>query len=293
MNNRRILILGATGQLGSDLVRSLQDKSSCKVFALSHEKCDICDPDQIRKAFQEFQPDSVVNCTAYNLVDAAQSDINGAFELNSVAVASLAKLAQENNLYFVHFSTDFVFDGKSQRPYQEDDSVAPLNIYGLSKAAGEKAIRILNPNHCIIRTCGLYGFRNGKENYNFIEKILSQVKKGNPIKVKNDTWMNPTYARELARTTCDVLDKKLLGTYHGANTGKCTWFEFTKEILKNAGIEYPIEPVSSSPSNQTTPRPLFSVLDSTKLIKTGVTPLSSWQDALASYFQRRTDNANG
>lgn len=292
--SQRVLIFGSSGQLGGDLLPLLKADSSFEVKGLSHSECSVEDPVLVEKVINEFNPFAVVNCTSYNFVDRAESDPKGAFGINSSAVATMARLCGEKGIYFVHFSTDYVFDGQNKRAYREEDPVHPINIYGLSKWSGEEAVRILCPNHCIIRTVGLYGFRRNLTKYNFIEKIIAQAETGATIRVKSDSFTNPTYAWELARSTIGVLKQKLQGTYHGANTGSCSWYDYAREILKLSGLssKAPIEPIQGDFGTVKIRRPVHSVLDPKKYQESGVQKLSSWNEALMSYFQRRKQSGS-
>ncbi len=288
MKKQTITILGSTGQLGSDLVHECRSRSHWEVHPFSHEQIEITNTPAVKDIIEKLQPTVLINCTAYNQVDAAQEEHTLAFSTNATAVASLARLCQKRDILLVHFSTDYVFDGKSNRPYCEEDLPHPLNIYGLSKFAGEEAVCLLHPNHCIIRTSGLYGLQQGpKGKPNFIEKIIVKVKKGEPIQVQTDLICTPTFSSELAAVVCRLLEKEAIGIFHATNTGQCSWYEFACKILEILGSPCKVTPLKSSPNPLAAPRPRYSVLDTTKLTRIGIGPMSPWQNALAAYLKQR------
>ncbi len=288
MQKRRILILGAGGQLGCELTHQCQSHSQWQVHALSHREIEITDAQAVRKMIQALCPWAILNCTAHNQVDVAEADPIPAFAINSGAVALLANICHETNSLLVHFSTDYIFDGKTNRPYQEDDPPAPLNIYGLSKLAGEQAIRLLHPRHCIIRTCGLYGrYRSPRTKLNFVETLLTKIQNNHPLHVRRDLVCTPTAASELAEVVCQLLEQEAVGTFHATNSGHCSWHEFASEILKCQGLRREIIPMPTPAKNKVAQRPAYSVLNTSKLTATGVRPMSPWQEALAAYLHQR------
>lgn len=295
MKEKMIFILGATGQLGSEMARLYASRPKGKIRPLTHLDLDVTDTGKMKDLIERERPWAIANCTAYNHVDAAQEEPEKAFAVNAAAVAVMAAICSHLGIYLIHFSTDYVFDGKKGGPYREEDPLTPLNLYGLSKLAGEQAVRIRHPQrHCIIRTCGLYGLRRsptGKRN--FVEAILTQASGDEILRVRNDLVLSPTYARELAEAADQLIEREALGTFHAANTGSCSWFEFAREILKQEGIQKRLEPTlipSAPPSG--TPRPVQSVLDISKLQNLGIHAMSSWQEALSKYLAARK-NENG
>lgn len=279
--------MGAGGQLGCELTHQCQSHSQWQIHALSHREIEITHAQAVRKIIEELHPWTVLNCTAYNQVDAAEDDPILAFTINSGAVALLARICHEVNSLLVHFGTDYVFDGKINHPYQETDPAAPLNIYGLSKLAGEQALRLLHPRHCIIRTCGLYGrYRSPHTKPNFVETILAKIQNNHPLQVRHDLVCTPTSASELAAVVCQLLEREAIGTFHATNSGLCSWYEFASEILKNLKSNRTIIPITAPVERAQ--RPAYSVLDTSKLTATGIRPMSSWQEALATYLNQRS-----
>ncbi len=287
MPSEPILIFGSTGQLGGELVTACEAAGRWKVHALSHGELEICDTVAVRTAIEALRPWAVLNATADNRVAAAETDPASAFSVNTIAVASLARACQKTNCLLVHFSTDYVFDGKSARPYEETDAPAPLNLYGLSKFTGEEAIRLIHPRHCILRTCGLYGrHRSPRAKPNFVDTILEKAAGNQPLQVRSDLTCTPTSASELAGVVCRLLEKEAVGTFHATNRGSCTWHEFACEILRQRGIHREVLPLASDTNPDGVCRPTWSVLSGNKLAATRIHSMSFWQEALASYLGR-------
>lgn len=286
MSHRSILILGATGQLGSELVGLYSGRLGWDLHALSHEKIDITDRTALQRVFDEVRPWAVINCAAYNNVTGAQRDTLSAFSVNSAAAALLAELSCKIGSLLVHFSTDFVFDGNLGRTYTEEDPPNPLNIYGLSKLSGERAIRLLNPRHCIIRLSGVYGKHHSPSGKtNFVDAILSQARAGGPLSVHDNLVSSPTSARTAASAVLRLLDQEALGTFHMVDSGSCSWFEFAGEILRLSGLRCELKANPWRNSDKDAPRPRNSALDTAKLSSVIGDPLPSWQEALAAYIK--------
>ncbi len=285
MAKRRFLVLGATGQLGGALCELAAKQPYWEVRGLSHADLEIRDATAVRGAIAAFRPWVVLNATAWNHVEAAEADPGSAFSVNAAAVAVLARVCRETHAFFVHFSTDYVFDGRLARPYREDDSTGPVNLYGLSKLAGEEAIRLITPRHCIFRTCGLYGGRRSpRAKPNFVEAILARAARGEPLKVRSDLVCTPTSAPELAEKVLQALQMELVGTFHATNRGHCTWHEFAAEIVRSRGLRAEVTPIAGDENREGARRPAWSVLDPAALAAAGVRPMSPWQEALAAHL---------
>lgn len=256
------------------------------VRALSHEDVDITAEGSVHALLQDVSPLVVVNCAAYNGVESAETHPGEAFAVNTSAVASLALACRAINCLLVHFSTDYVHDGAIERPYCESDTPCPLNIYGLSKLAGEQAVRLLQPRHCIIRTCGLYGrSRSPRGKLNFVEKILQMAERQESLEVRSDLVCTPTSASELAGTVGQLIERETVGTFNITNAGSCSWYEFARAILEEEGISGHLRAVSIS--SEGARRPRWSVLSGAKLESIGVRPLSPWRAAVADYLRQR------
>jgi dTDP-4-dehydrorhamnose reductase len=282
----RIAVLGAAGQLGSDLVRILGERA----IPLGREAVDLADPDSIRAEIASAQADVVVNCAAFNFVDRAQREPDAAFAVNAVAVEQMAHACRESGAVLVHVSTDYVFgqDTARKSPYREDETPGPTCVYGASKLEGEKRATAC-PRHFVVRTCGLFGLvgRTSKKG-NFVEMILRQVVENKPLRVVDDQRCSPTATADLAAILLPLVATGKFGLYHATSGGDCTWFEFAKAILELSGIDRPIEPVSTAFFNSAAKRPGYSVLSNDKLAAAGVTPLRHWREALADYLSKRS-----
>jgi dTDP-4-dehydrorhamnose reductase len=284
----RIAVLGATGQLGSDLVRLLGDQA----IPLGRDFADPGQPQRIDSGLTELRPDIVVNCAAFNFVDQAEREPGAAFQANAVLVKLLADICSGLGIVFVQISSDYVFGQDTGRttPYREDDPPGPTCVYGASKLDGEKRARSC-PQHFILRTCGLYGLagRTSKKG-NFVEMILRQVAENKPLRVVDDQRCTPTASADLAAAILPLTATGQYGLYHVTNAGDCTWFEFAKAILEIQGIDRPIEPVTTAFFKSAAMRPGYSVLSNDKLAAAGVTPPRPWREALADYLSKRSSS---
>jgi dTDP-4-dehydrorhamnose reductase len=256
---QRVLVTGASGMLGSDVVPTLAG-AGLDVFARQKSELDITNDAAIVRAFHEIRPEIVVNCAAFTNVDACETDPQ-AFEVNAEGVHRLADHCMRQGARLVQISTDFVFDGQKQEPYAEDDAVAPLSAYGRSKREGEEAALAV-PASLVVRGSWLFG-RGG---WNFIEAILKQVEGGKRrLTVVTDQRGRPTSTTDLAQAILALLEIGATGIYHFANRGEVSWFEFTQAILMLADhAEVKVVPTDSSALDRPARRPAYSVLDTSK-----------------------------
>jgi dTDP-4-dehydrorhamnose reductase len=279
-------VIGAGGQLGHDLVTRLPGE----VTALTHAEADLTKSAALSVKLAQLSPDVVINCAAYNFVDRAESEPDVAFAVNAWGVRDLAKICALQNRTLVHFSTDYVFglDGSRNLPYAETDAPGPLSVYGISKLAGEYAVRSICPKHFVIRTCGLYGvWGSGGKGGNFVETMLRVAGQGKPLRVVNDQICTPTYTVDLAEATLALLKTEQFGLYHFTNAGSCSWFEFAKTIFELAGVEADLTPIPTSEYPTAARRPGYSVLESAASITLSFQPMRSWKDALVDYLHER------
>jgi len=279
---RRILVTGAGGMLGSDLV-VLLISAGYDVLARSRADLDVADSSQVSRALRELQPDVVVNCAAFTKVDECETDPR-AFQVNAEGVAHLADSCGHVGAQLVQISTDFVFDGQKGEPYREEDPVRPLSAYGRSKRAGEEeALRL--PGSLIVRASWLFG-RSG---WNFVEAILKQVESGRPrLSVVVDQVGRPTSTTDLSEALLALLEAGASGVYHFANRGEVSWNEFAREILWLAGrMDIPVDPTSSEAFARPARRPPYSVLDTRKYESLTGRPIRHFRDPLAEYLARR------
>lgn len=282
----RVLILGATGQLGGALLRRLGSSA----VPAGRERADLMQPDSLRRILDEERPDAVINCAAYNLVDRAESEPHSAFAVNAVGVRELALECGRRGLYLVHFSTDYVFgfDEGRRHPYTETDLPGPLSVYGVSKLAGENFVQAHCPSHLVIRTCGLYGLPGvGGKAGNFVEAMLRLAQAGQTIRVKTDEICSPTYTVDLAEATVALLERRVTGLLHVTSSGQCSRFEFAEEIFRQASLRPNLVPVTSAEYGSPARRPFYAVLSLEKFRSLGFPPLPEWRDALSRYLRER------
>lgn len=282
-----IIIIGKNGQLGKELVSSVV-KFDFSVAAFSKEELNITDNLSLNKAIKRIKPKIVINTSAFHVVDNCEKDPLSAFGINCIAVKNLAKICKENKSLFVTYSTDYVFDGKKNKPYKEVDRPNPLQMYGLSKLAGEYAALNAYPERTyIIRTCGIYGGKEGSRSKrgNFVINILKEAKQNDILEVSSEQIVNPTYAKDLAEATLKLLElNPSPGIYHLVNEGYSSWYDFAKKVLEYARIKKKILPVDRGGKTGDMQRPKFSALINTKAKKLGVI-LPQIEDGLRSYLE--------
>jgi len=280
----RIVVVGAAGQLGRELLRVLPADGA---VGLEHAALDVRDADAARERIAALAPVAVVNATAYNRVDDADRDPTEAFAVNDVAVGNLARAAAGAGAFFVHVSTDYVFDGTARTPYREDDAPNPRGAYARSKLAGERRAAATLPRHAIVRVAGLYaaGGSRGKGG-SFVDRVLEKARAGEPLRIVDDQVTAPTYAPDVAATLARLLPRWVAGSapagiYHVTNAGACSWLAFARAALELAGVEADVAPRPSAPED---PRPRYSVLANARLAALGEPLLRDWRAALAAYL---------
>lgn len=277
----RTLIFGIKGQLGTDLLSIFEEQDSVAGFDLP--EVDITDAAGVHAVMREIEPDLVINSAAYTNVEAAEDDPEGAFRVNELGARIVAAAAAHRHVPVVYYSTDYVFDGSKGEPYQVEDAISPLGVYGKSKAAGEAATREANPKHFIIRTAWLYGPGGN----NFVEKILKAAAMRPKLRVVEDEVGSPTHTQDLAAATLELARTDAYGTYHAVNHGWCSRYEFAKAILEEADWAIPLEPCPSSEYPMKAPRPQYSVLSNDKLEHITPHRMRPWRQALEAYMSRR------
>jgi len=279
------LLIGANGQLGRELRQAFADWD---VVALTHADLEVTDRVQVRKTLYAYRPGLVLNTAAYHRVDECEDFPERAFAVNALAVKDLAIVAKEIGAVLVHFSTDYVFDGRLRRPYTEDDLPCPLSVYGVSKLAGERFIRAIYDRHFVIRTSGLYGVAGSSgKGGNFIETMLRLAGEGREIKVVADQVLTPTSAKELARKLRQVVETDAYGIYHITNNGACSWHQFAAAVFELFGIRPSLSETTSAAYGARAIRPAYSVLDNQNLRRLGLDDLRDWRDALQEYLDDR------
>ena len=279
---QRVLILGAQGMLGHDLLEVFSN--NYEVTGLDIEDLDITRQGATRKTIKEFSPDVVINAAGYTDVDGCEKKINKAFSVNGQGAKNVAKSCRDIGAKLIYISTDYIFDGAKGSPYREDDLPNPLSIYGESKLMGERYVEELLDDYLIVRTQWLYG----KYGRNFVETILTLAEERDTIEVVHDQLGSPTYTADLSRAIAALVSKDLRGTFHVCNKGSCSWYDFASEIvrLSNAS-ELEIEPISTAALNRPANRPLYSIFNCQKLEQAAGFEMRTWQMALQEYFQFR------
>ena len=271
----RILIVGADGQLG----HALQGvATSHELIPLTYAELDITDLGAVREAVAAYRPAALINCAAYTNVDGAETDPVAAYRVNAVGPRNLAIAASAHDLPLVHVSTDYVFDGRAERPYHEYDSPHPLSIYGQSKLAGEEAVASLHARHYIARTAWLYHTLPA-EGKNFPRTMLGLAGR-EEVRVVSDQYGSPTYAPHLAQALLTLLETEAYGTYHLAGRGGTSWFELTRRLYDLFQIQTRVTPVATAEFPRPAPRPRYSVMTT---IQSPEILLPPWEEGLAAF----------
>lgn len=281
--NSKILVTGANGQLGNELRRICKNFPGLEFIFTDVDMLDITNPDAVSVFMEASKPAIVVNCAAYTNVEEAEDNPKLARKVNALAPQVLAAASAMQDTFLIHISTDFIFDGTKDSPYVEDDKPNPLSVYGSSKLEGEDKISATFDNYLIIRTSWLYS----EYGHNFVRKILDLSRDKDVIEVVDDEIGSPTYARDLANAIVDIIIKSILnptaylpGIYNFANQGRCSRYEFAKEIVALSGNECEIKPIPSSKYPTKAKRPAYSVLDTSKIRNSFAIGIPNWKDSL-------------
>ncbi|HEX8074895.1 MAG TPA: dTDP-4-dehydrorhamnose reductase [Thermoleophilaceae bacterium] len=276
----KILVTGAAGMLGRDVVRAARFVNH-EVVGLSRQELDVTDERAVRRAMRREAPDAVVNCAAYTNVDGAEDDEPAALRLNGAAAGIVAAAAAEAGASVVYPSTDYVFDGTKGEPYVESDETDPRSAYGRTKLAGEAHTAAANPRHYVVRTSWLFGAGGS----NFVETMLRLGRDHGEVVVVRDQVGCPTYTGHLADALIRLLDGESYGVHHIAGDGECSWFDFAVEIFRQAGVEARALSCTTEEFPRPAPRPAYSVLATERDY---AIYLPEWQEGLASYLAERT-----
>jgi dTDP-4-dehydrorhamnose reductase len=286
----RIALLGSNGQLGRDLLAQLAEH---ELFPLTRQEFDVTDHARARSVISALKPDLVLNTTAYHRVDDCETQAELAYSVNALAVLNLVRIANDLDAALVHFSTDYVFDGKSESPYMEESIALPLSIYGNSKLAGEMLVRTMARKYFVIRTCGLYGLAGSRgKGGNFVETMLSKARNGEPIRVVNDQTLTPTSTLEVARQLSVLLTTTHYGLFHMTSEAACSWYEFASAIFELSGIAADLSPTTSDLYKTPALRPRYSVLENAHLKRLGLNQMRHWREGLSEYLNSKTSVAS-
>ncbi len=277
----KVLVTGVKGQLGYDVVRELQ-KRGHEAVGVDIDEMDITDAAAVERVMTEVQPDAVIHCSAYTAVDRAEEDIEICRRVNVDGTENIAQICKKLNCKMLYLSTDYIFSGDGERPWEPDDEASPLNAYGQSKYDGELVLKKYVEKYFIVRISWVFGI-NGN---NFIKTMLRLGRENGAVKVVDDQIGSPTYTYDLARLLVDMIESDRYGAYHATNEGICSWYEFAKEIFRAAGMDnVSVTPVKSGEFPVKAKRPKNSRMSKEKLVTNGFSLLPAWQDAVARYIK--------
>ncbi len=282
-----VLLLGANGQLGRAIQTIFQqDKLSVTPITRSEFDADTSDPFVGLDAHREHR--YLINCIAYHKVDQCEDNFVQSFKINANLVMSLARFCAQNDMTFVHISTDYVFSGFKREPYVETDLPSPLNVYGASKLAGESLAAAYADRYFILRVSSLFGHKETPDpGVNFVEKMVQAAREGRPLKVIDNQVMSPTYTLDVAAALSSIIKQGVrdYGVYHACNSGECSWYEYAKTIFELTGLSNDLTPISYDEYHAKARRPQFCSMDNSKLA--GFYKMRAWSEALADYLKAR------
>jgi len=276
----KVAIIGSTGQLGSDLKRVFNEEAQ----PLTHSDIEITDMESCKK-LKQLNPDVIINCAAFHKVDACEDDPEKTFKVNSLGAKNIAKIASKIGALNIYISTDYVFDGHKKGYYTEEDIQNPINVYGISKFIGEIFTKNYSDKHYNLRVASLFGVKGASgKGGNFIETMINKANSGENVRVIDDMFRSPTYTLECSYKIRELINNDLpYGTYHLTNSGRCSWYEFTKTIFSLLNKEVNIEAIKTNDLNMKAARPLNSSL-SNKKIKSFNIQFHDWKSALKKYL---------
>ncbi len=282
----KIAVIGSNGQLGSDITEVLK-KNHYDIFPLEHKDIDISDIDSVNSVLKEIKPEIIINTAAFHNVPLCEKEKEKAFKVNAEGAENLSKISNDLKSVLLHFSTDYVFDGKKHKPYIETDPPNPLNIYAKSKLEGERRIKKISEKYYILRVAGLYGkYPSRVKGYNFVSLMLKLAKERDKIKVVDDEWTTPTYTKEIAIEVLEIIKSMPdYGLYHATAEGECSWYEFAKAIFDLANVKTNLMKAAPGEFSSEVERPKYSVLENQNLKKAGINIFKHWKDGLKEYLE--------
>lgn len=275
----KVLVTGVKGQLGYDVVNELE-KRGIESVGVDIEEMDITDAGSVSRVIRGESPDAVIHCAAYTAVDAAEENEALCRRVNADGTRNIAQVCKELDIKMLYISTDYVFGGQGERPWEPEDDRDPQSVYGQTKYEGELAVQELLEKYFIVRIAWVFGV-NGK---NFVKTMLKLSEDHDTITVVNDQFGSPTYTYDLARLLADMIGTEKYGVYHATNEGICSWYEFACAIFEEAGIDMTVKPVSSAEYGARASRPANSRMSKEKLTENGFERLPAWRDALKRYL---------
>jgi len=279
----KLAVIGANGQLGTDLREVLSGEH--EVIGLNHSDIEITNIDRIRNVLSSTKPDIVLNTAAYHIVPEAEKFPDKAFHINGTGTLNLARVCQDMAIRLVHYSTDYVFDGKKQKPYTEDDCPNPLNVYANTKLSGEYFALNYSDRSYVVRVSGIYGKVPCRaKGGNFITTMIKLAKEKPEVRVVNDEILTPTPTLHIAKNTAALIRTDAFGLYHMSCEGECSWYEFAGVIWETLQLETPLYPASVKDFPLVVKRPFYSVLENKKLNKLGINQMPDWKNALKEFL---------
>jgi dTDP-4-dehydrorhamnose reductase len=281
MSIKKILVTGANGQLGWELTQLAASYPMYEFIFADRSLFDLSKPELFESLIQQWSPQAILNTAAYTAVDKAEAEQDVAILINTTAVAELARIAGENDILFITFSTDYVFNGNATSPYLTDTIIDPVNFYGTTKAQGEVMALNVNPSTIIIRTSWVFSSHGN----NFVKTMIRLMKERESLNVVSDQIGRPTYAKDLAFATIKIINevsggKKISGVYHYANKGVTSWFEFAQQIKQNVGLSCELHSIKTAQFPTPAKRPAYSVLDTQKIETEINVDIPSWKESL-------------
>ena len=280
----RVLVTGAKGQLGTDVMAELKS-NNIEAVGIDREELDIVDAKACEEFFDkanaEKRIDAVIHCAAYTAVDRAEDEQELSYNINALGTKNIATACKKFDMKLMYISTDYVFNGQGERPWEPDDERQPLNVYGKTKYEGELFVEEITKKYFIVRIAWVFGIAGN----NFIKTMLKLAKERDSLTVVDDQIGSPTYTADLSKLLVSMIQTDKYGRYHATNEGYCSWYEFAKEIFKVAGVTINVAPVDSSAYPAKAKRPANSRMEKKKLDEMGFKRLPSWQDATRRYIE--------
>lgn len=279
----KILILGSKGQLGTALTSLLEDNNA-DFNGIDLPEFDITNEQNTIEVIEQFKPGIIINTCAYTDVKAAEYEFLQATLVNGICLKKLVEICNNKQLYFCHISTDYVFNGQKGKPYIEEDSTDPINIYGLSKEFGERIVKHYSNNYVIVRTAALYG-KSTKQSENVVDKVIHYATMNKQVSLVDDEYTSPTYAKDLAHQIYVILEKSVKGIIHATTEGECNWYEFGKLIFQTLDMDVNIKKVRSQDFSSSLKKPLYSVLENARLKSLNINVMPHWTVSLQKYLE--------
>ena len=259
-----------------------------EAVGFAHEDLEVTNEESVMAAVRSVGPNWVLNTAAFHRVDDCEVDPTLAFAVNATGALNVARVAADVGSGVAFFSSDYVFGGQDRKrghPYEEGETPHPLNVYGVSKLAGEQLVMQTNPRYLVVRSAGLYGTATSRKGWTFPELMLNKARTEGALRVVTDQVLSPTFTADLAQKTKELIEKDVVGLFHLTNAGECSWFEFAQGALELAGVEAKTEEITTGQLKQRARRPSYSALDTACLGEVGLEPLRPWKEALGDYLR--------